>query len=60
MARWLGLPNELRIVPESLVMLQPEELSRLELVVVNFYVTSFVRVFHRLPIAPAVLLSGWL
>lgn len=60
MARWPGLPDELRILPETLVMLEPDVLSRLELVVLKFYVSSFVRVFHRLPIAPAVLPSGWL
>lgn len=60
MARWPGLPNDLRILPESLVMLEPAEVSRLERIVLNFYVTSFVRIFHRLPIAPAVLPSNWL
>ncbi|EPS93352.1 hypothetical protein FOMPIDRAFT_1136313 [Fomitopsis schrenkii] len=60
MARWPGLPSDLRILPESLVMLEPGELSCLELVVLKFYVTSFVRVFNRLPISPAVLPSDWL
>lgn len=58
MQRWPGLPEELRGV--ALSPLQPDVFTRVQRSAVNFYVRSFVSVYHRLPVPPALLPPQWL
>ena len=58
MQRWPGLPEELRGV--ALSPLQPDVFTRVQRSAVNFYVHSFVSVYHRLPVPPALLPPQWL
>ena len=58
MQRWPGLPEELRHV--ALSPLQPDVFTRVQRSAVDFYVSSFVSKYHRLPVPPALLPSNWL
>ncbi|KAH9913612.1 uncharacterized protein B0H18DRAFT_887962 [Fomitopsis serialis] len=61
MARWPGLPDELKVSPpEAIIEYQAEDYKRLQQSVLAFYVRSFVNVFHRLPVSPAVFPDNWL
>ena len=57
MQRWPGLPEELRGV--TLSALQPEVFERVQRAAVDFYVRSFVSLYHRLPVPPALRPMNW-
>ena len=58
MQRWPSLPEDLRGV--TLSPLEPDVFARVQRSAVDFYVRSFVSVYHRLPVPPALLPSDWL
>ena len=58
MQRWPSLPEGLRGV--TLSPLEPDAFARVQRSAVDFYVRSFVSIYHRLPVPPALLPSDWL
>ena len=55
---WPSLPEELRGV--TLSALQLDVFTRVQRLVVEFYMRSFVSTYHRLPVPPALLPPNWL
>ncbi|KAH9829233.1 uncharacterized protein C8Q71DRAFT_718560 [Rhodofomes roseus] len=60
MARWSGLPEELKRVVQGDFTPSEDDFAKLQRSAVDFYVHRFVEIFNRLPTPPAVLPSNWL
>ncbi|KAH9830169.1 uncharacterized protein C8Q71DRAFT_717264 [Rhodofomes roseus] len=58
-ARWPGLPEELKVFPDAAMDWPSDKFTTVQRIAVEFYVHTFVRVFKRLPIPPAVVPVNW-
>ncbi|KAH9928326.1 uncharacterized protein B0H18DRAFT_874961 [Fomitopsis serialis] len=59
MARWPGLPEELKGIADEIVEYPADKFRVVQRAALQFYVRTFTNVFKRLPIPPAVLPTKW-
>ncbi|KAH9929428.1 uncharacterized protein B0H18DRAFT_873866 [Fomitopsis serialis] len=55
MARWSKLPELLKISQQEVLSSDADRFLHLQKTAITFYIQSFLAVFHRLPVPPAVL-----